>query len=257
MSDAAFRFMIKFSCWWSCSSLVQKPTLHLDMIGIEAKWMRFSGGHFLGTCEVWSQSMWPEMGTGRAAAAATQQQAHVLPESPCEDGVQEGVAEGVDGIKKDEQDLRVRHSYEGHTQGCRDGKEGDWSHAYKVCENEHSHAFGNLGVPVTSRVFWVVNTQIYAYVTVTDHDESDNVENEHSHHVNLRAKRVNVHGQTDAHFAVTADPHKREQGNQQREAPACPHHSCHMVHLQPLVDMHGIGDGVPALKANHSQCIYW
>lgn len=104
----------------------------------------------------------------------------------------------------------MRHSYEGHTQGCRDGKEGDRCHAYKVSENEHSHAFGNLGVSMMSRVLWVVDTQIDADVTVTDHKESDNIENEHSHHINLRAQCVDVHGETDAHFAVTADPHKRE-----------------------------------------------
>lgn len=150
----------------------------------------------------------------------------------------------------------MRHSYEGHAQGCRDGEEGDGCHAYKISENEHGHTFGDLGISMTSGVLWVVNAQIHAYVTVTDHNESNNIENEHSHHINLSAQCVDVHGQTDAYFAVTADPHKREQGNQQRETPACPHHGCHMVHPQPLVDMHGIGDGVPAFKANHSQCIY-
>lgn len=40
-----------------------------------------------------------------AAAAATQQQAHILPESPCEERVQERVAKGVDGIEEDEQNL--------------------------------------------------------------------------------------------------------------------------------------------------------
>jgi len=188
-----------------------------------------------------------------AAAAATQQLAHVLPESPREEGVQERVAEGVDGIKHDEQDLRVRHSDEGHTEGCGDGEEGDRGHAHKVRENEHGHALGNLGVAMTGGVIWVVNNQIYADVTGADHQESDDVEDEHSHHVHLRAQRVDVHGQTDAHFAVAADPHQREQGDQQREGPACPHDDRHVVHLQPLVDMHGVGDGVPALEADYSQ----
>lgn len=150
----------------------------------------------------------------------------------------------------------MRHRYEGHTQCCGDGKEGDGCHAYEIGENEHRHAFGNLGVSVMSRVLGVVDTEIYADVTVTDHTESNDIDEEHSHHINLRTQRVDVHGETDAHFAVTADPHKREQGNQQREAPACTHHGCHMVHPQPLVDVHGVGDGVPPFEANHSQCIY-
>lgn len=150
----------------------------------------------------------------------------------------------------------MRHGYEGHTQGRRDGEEGDRRHAQKVCKNEHSHALGNLGVSVAGGVLWVVNAHIYAYVTVADHQEGDDIENEHSHHVNLRAQCVDVHGQTDAHFAVTADPRKREQGDQQREAPACPHNGCHMVHPQPFVNMHRVGDGVPAFKADHSQRIH-
>lgn len=150
----------------------------------------------------------------------------------------------------------MRDGYEGHAQGCRDGEEGDRCHAHEVGENEHGHALGNLGVSAAGGLLRVVNAQVYAYVTVADHQESDDVEDEHGHHVNLGAQCVDVHGQTDAHFAIAADPHQREQGNQQREAPARPHHGCHVVHPQPLVDVHGIGDGVPAFEANHSQCIY-
>lgn len=141
-------------------------------------------------------------------------------------------------------------------QGCRDGEERDRCHAEKVSENEHSHALGNLGVSTPGGVLWVVNTEIYAYVTVTNHQESNNIENEHSHHINLSAECVDIHGQTDAHFAVTTDPHKREQGNQQRESPASYHYGCDMMHAQPLVDMHGIGNGMPSFKTNHSQRVY-
>ena len=227
------------------------------MIGVETKRVSFFSGRFLGGVEVWSQSLWPvEVGAGVAAAAATQQQAHVPPESLREQRVQERVAQGVDGIEEDEQDLWVRHGYEGHTQSCRDGKEGDWRHAHKVGENEHSHALGDLCVSVTGGVLRVADAQIYAYVAVAHHQEGDDIEDEHGHHVDLRAQSVDVHGQTDAHSAVTADPHKREQGNQQREAPARPHDGCHMVHPQPLVHMHGVGDGVPAFEADHSQRVH-
>lgn len=107
----------------------------------------------------------------------------------------------------------MRHCDEGHSQRRGDGEEGDGCHAYEVSENEHSHAFSDLGISVTCRVLWVVDAEINAYVTVTDHQESGDIENEHSHHVNLRAQCVDVHGQADAHFAVAADSHKREQGN--------------------------------------------
>lgn len=42
---------------------------------------------------------------GIAAATATQQQTDVFPESLCEYGVQERIAEGVDRIEENEQDF--------------------------------------------------------------------------------------------------------------------------------------------------------
>lgn len=197
-----------------------------------------------------------EFDAGAAAAAAPQQQEHVLPESPREERVEEGVAQGVDGVEEDEQDLGVRHGNEGHAERRGNRKEGDGRHAHKICEDEHGHALGDLGVSVAGGVLGVVHAEVYAQVAVAHHQEGDNVEDEHSHHVELGAQAVDVHGQTDAHLAVAAHPHQGEQCDQQREAPACPHHQRDVAHLQPLINLHGVGDGVPALQADHSQRVH-
>lgn len=139
------------------------------MIGIKAQRVRFSVGHFVDAGVLRRHSLWSvEIRVGIAAAAAAQQPAHVPPEGTSEDGVQEGVAEGVDGVKENQQDFGVGHGYEGHAQRGRDGKEGDWRHAHEVCEYEHGHALGDLGVAVAGGVLRVVDAEIDAYVAEAD-----------------------------------------------------------------------------------------
>lgn len=197
-----------------------------------------------------------EIGAGPPAAAAPQQPEHVLPESPREQRVEERVAQGVDGVEEDEQDLGVRHGDEGHAERRGDGEKGDGGHAHKVCEDEHGHALGDLGVSVAGGVLGVADAEVYARVAVAHHEEGDDVEDEHGHHVELGARAVDVHGQTDAHLAVAAHPHQGEQRHQQGEGPARPHDQGDVAHPQPLIDAHGVGGGVPALQADHSQRVH-
>ena len=151
---------------------------------------------------------------GLAEVPAPQEPTDVPAERPGEDGVQEGVAQGVDRVEQDEQDLGVGHGDERHTQGCRNGKEGDGCLAEEVGENEHGHALGDLGVSVVCRELGVVYVQVNADIAQADHRKGHDLEDQQSHHIELGASRLDVHGQADAHFAVTADPHQREQSHQ-------------------------------------------
>lgn len=189
------------------------------MVGVKAERGVFPVVHFVGAGLLRRQCL-RSVEIGAGVAAATQQVTHVLPESPGEDGVQERVAEGVDGVEEDEQDFRVRHGDEGHAQRGGDGEKGDGRHAQEVREDEHGHALGDLRVSVAGGVLWLADAEVHAHVAVAHHQEGHDVGEEHSHHVNLGAQCVDVHGQADAHFAVAADPHQREQGHQQREGPA-------------------------------------
>ena len=90
---------------------------------------------------------WPVgLGLHFIAAKLTQQNEEIPAEVPGEDGVEEGVGTGVDGVEQDQEDLWLGHSDEGHLEGGRDGKEGDGRHAEEVGEDEHGHALGYLGV---------------------------------------------------------------------------------------------------------------
>lgn len=190
----------------SCSSLTYKAALHLQVVSIKAERLTFPVGHVVGAGLLRRQSL-RSIEVRAGVVAAAQQPAHVLPERSREDGVQERVAEGVDGVEQDEQDLGVGHRYERHPQGGGDGEEGDGRYAQEVREDEHGHALGDLRVSMAGGVLGVVNAEVHAHVTVAHHQERHNVEDEHGHHVNLRAQGVDIHGQADAHFAVTADPH--------------------------------------------------
>lgn len=183
-----------------------KAALHLKVVSIKAERLRFPVDHVVGAGLLRRQSL-RSVEARAGVLAAAQQPAHVPPERSREDGVQERVAEGVDGIEKDEQDFGVGHGDEGHAQGGGDGEKGDGRHAQEVREDEHGHALGNLCVSVAGGVLGVANAEIHAHVAVAHQQERDDVEDEHSHHVNLRARSVDVHGQADAHFAVTADAH--------------------------------------------------
>lgn len=172
------------------------------MKGVEAKRLRLPAGRLL----IGGERLRP-VDVGSAAAAAPHQQAHVLPEGPGEQRVQEGVAQRVDGVEEDEQDLGVGHGDEGHAQGGRDGEEGDGRHAQEVGEDEHGHALGDLGVAVAGGVLRVAHAQVDADVAEAYEQEGDDVEEQHGHHVGLRRQRVDVHGQADADLAVAADAH--------------------------------------------------
>ena len=236
----------------SCRSLVEKVALHLHVISVEAERLRLPACLFLGG--LGRRLLGSATFDGGAGAAATpQQQEHVLPESPREERVEERVAQRVDGVEEHEQDLGVRHGDEGHAERRRNGKEGDGRHAHKVSEDEHGHALGDLGVSVAGGALGVVDAEVDAQVAVAHHQEGGDVEDEHSHHVELGCRAVDVHGQADAHLAVAAHAHQGQQRNQQREAPACGHDQSDVAHPQPLVHVHGVGDGVPALQADHSQ----
>ncbi|KAJ3610557.1 hypothetical protein NHX12_022649 [Muraenolepis orangiensis] len=82
------------------------------------------------------------------------------------------------------------------TQGCRNGKEGDGRHAEEVREDEHSHALCNLGIAIVCRKLGAVDCR------------------EGGRRLELGGRRLDVHGQADAHFAVVTDPHERKQSNQ-------------------------------------------
>ncbi|KAG9344470.1 hypothetical protein JZ751_011140, partial [Albula glossodonta] len=197
-----------------------------------------------------------ELGPVTTATTAAQQQVNIQAEGTGEDGVQEGVAERVDWVEEDEQDLGVGHGDEGHTQRGGDGEEGDGCHAQEVCEYEHAHTLGHLGIAAAGGQFRVAYAGVDAAIASTHHQEGSGVEQEHGNHIALGCWLLYVHGQADADLSVAADPQDRQQGSQQREGPTHHHHDRHVAEAQFPVESHGIGDGVPALQGNDSQCVH-
>lgn len=110
------------------------------------------------------------------AAHGTQENAGVFPERPGENGVEEWVGAGVDGVEEHQEDLRVGDGDERDLERCRDGEKRDGRHAQKIGEDEHGHALGDLGVGGTTRELWVAHGGVNAHVAAANHQESADIE---------------------------------------------------------------------------------
>lgn len=133
-------------------------------------------------------------------AKASREKKEIPPEGVSEEGIKKGVGAGVDGVEEDQQQFGIWHGDERELEGGWHSKDGDGSHADKVCEDEHGHAFGHASVGVGVHRRRVPDGQVDAEVTATHTEESQDVEEEERHHVDLSHRRLHIHGQADTHL---------------------------------------------------------
>lgn len=105
---------------WSCRPLIKKAALHLDVVCIKLQRVgllrrSLAFGRTGAGPETLSMV---EIGFALTTTTAAEKLADVPTERPCEDGVQEGVAQRVDGVEQDQQELGVGDGDEGHPQRC-------------------------------------------------------------------------------------------------------------------------------------------
>lgn len=137
---------------------------------------------------------------GLEEAEAGREQEEVPPEGAREEGVEEGVAAGVDGVEEHQQQLGLRDGDERQLEGGRHGEEGDGRHAHEVGEDEDSHALGHAGIGVGRHRAGVADAHVDAEVAAAHADEGQDVEDQEGDHVELRGWGVHVHRQADAHL---------------------------------------------------------
>lgn len=173
-----------------------------------------------------------------------------------EDGIEEGVGTGVDGVEQDQEDLGLGHSDKGNLEGSRDGEEGYGGHAEKVCEDEHGHTLGDLGVTRGRNDIGVPYSEVDVGVAATDDYKGQNIEDKKGHDIELCHGTVNIHGQTNAHLHITADAHDRKEGSSESEEPPYQHDTGSMAELHLAIKLHGVSYGVPPFQRDGCQSVH-
>lgn len=153
-----------YVAWASCCIFVEEAALQLGMVRVELVWARFLKTLLGSQGNSWETLHSVELGLRLAAAAAAQKQIHVPAEGSREDGVEERVAQWVDGIKKDEEDFWLRDRDQRHAQSSRNGEKRDGRHAQEIREDEHCHPLGDPGISVPRRHIRVAYAEVNAQV---------------------------------------------------------------------------------------------
>lgn len=128
-----------------------------------------------------SMSRWGDLcsvnlGLHFTAPKLAQENEEIPAESLGENGIEERVCAGVDGVKQNQEDLGVSHCDERNLEWGWYGKERYWCHAEEVSEDQDGHALGNLCIAVGRDDIGVAHGEVDAGVADANHDERKNIQ---------------------------------------------------------------------------------
>lgn len=128
-----------------------------------------------------SMSRWGDLcsvnlGLHFTATKLAQENEEIPAEGLRENGVEERVSAGVDGVKQNQKDLGIRHRDERNLEWGRYGKERYWCHAEEVCEDQYGHALGNVGVAFGRDDVVVSHGEVDADVADANNDKRDDIQ---------------------------------------------------------------------------------
>lgn len=169
-----------------------------------------------------------------------------------EDGVQEGIAAGVERQHEYREDLRLLEGHQLQPEGRREGEEGYRRPAEKIGEHEQRHSLRYarvVRVPRLRATYRAVHLQVASHQYQKGH-----AVNEHEEHdVRERRAAIGLEGQADGEFSVVRDSQQRQTRHRQREAPAYRHDVTRVLQREPLVQMHRVRYRVVPLQSDNGE----
>lgn len=102
-------------------------------------------------------------------------------------------------------------------------------------------------------VFGIILEIVYFEVAAHQDEEGDAVDKHEEYDVALAERAGHVKRETDGKLAVIRDADQREDGHDEGEEPAERHDVGRVAQRQPLIQMHGVRDGVVALHRDDGQ----
>lgn len=93
----------------------------------------------------------------------------------------------------------------------------------------------------------------YLQIAAHQDEERDAVDDHEEHDVALAGRAAHLEREADGELAVVGDAHERQDGHDEGEQPAGGHDVARVTQREPLVQMHGVRDGVVALHRDDGQ----